>query len=57
MLLSADYSYIYVSLNSGNTWSKYRSPSDRFGDYSNILWSPVHANLMFIMDRDEQVWR
>ena len=50
MLLSADYSYIYISRDSGNTWNKYRTPSDRINDYNNILLSPVHANRMFIRD-------
>lgn len=55
MLLSVGYSYIYISRDSGNTWNKYRTPSDRFDGYSNILLSPVNANLMFIKDHDGQV--
>ena len=44
-----------MSRNSGSTWNKHPSPSDQFNDYKNIWLSPVHDNLMFILDKDEQV--
>ena len=54
-LISADYKYLYVSRNSGDTWNKYRTPSDQFKNHNDLLLSPIHDKLMFILDNDEQV--